>query len=209
VRFPLATALLASAFLAAALPIPALSNVPSITNSSVPSCLPMCPAADMTYTVIVRDLANNPIPGSNVMIDFGNCPAIRLCSPTPYDGYSTSTPTKISKATDASGQVTFAIHGGGVCAPSGVVISADGVLLSLSQNVVVTSPDQDANLFVDATDATLMVAKPAGDLTADLNCSGFHSTADDIVLASHLHHICLFIDPVLPHTWGQVKQIYR
>ena len=49
--------------------------VPSPANSTVPPCLVACPLGDISYTVVVRDLAVNPLNGREVSIDFSSCPA--------------------------------------------------------------------------------------------------------------------------------------
>jgi hypothetical protein len=71
-------------FLAAA----ASANVPDPSKSSVPGFLRVggaqtnagVPDPTITYTVTVRDFANNPIAGSFVEANFTNCTDTKLCS---------------------------------------------------------------------------------------------------------------------------------
>lgn len=189
------------ALLALTVAAQASSGVPSPANSSVPSCLQVCPYGDLTYTIVVRDLANNTIAGSSVVIDFTNCPAVHLCPPI--------TGRTIREFTNTQGVATFAIKGGGGCA-NAVLVYADGVLLtSTSTSPSVASPDQNGDLFVNGLDQVALTAKAATDPTADLNCDGVHDAADDAVIAAHIGHYCDGVIPVAPHSWGQLKVHYR
>ena len=175
----------------------ASSGVPSPFNSTAPSCMQVCPYGDLAYTVVVRDLANNPVTSSQVLLDFSNCTAFHLCPPP--------APQTYSQVTDAQGVTTFHVKGGGGCA-NGVRVYADGVLLASPS---VASPDQDGNLFVSGPDQVALAAKTATDPTADLNCDGTHDVADDTVIAAHMGHFCDGVIPVAPRSWGHLKVIYR
>ena len=189
--------------LALAIALPVSASVPSPNNSTIPPCLQMCPYGDLTYMVVIRDFANNPIPGSAVMLDFSGCPSVRLCPPPG--------PTTYYAFTNAQGVATFAVKGGGGCTRS-VNVYADGVLLTYGSgqpNPSVASPDQDGNKFVIVSDQAVLSAKTATDPTADLNCDGTHNAADDAVLSAHLGHYCDAVVPGAPHSWGQLKMQYR
>src|SRR5687768_17377471 len=62
------------------------------------------------FSIIVRDLAQNPIAGSSVVIDFNACtPDIRVCSAQPHGGVTadcSGTVGEINAVTDGSGTVT-------------------------------------------------------------------------------------------------------
>lgn len=174
------------------------SGVPSASNSTVPLCMQMCPYGDLTYTVVVRDLANNPIIGSSVVIDFTNCPAVHLCPPI--------TGRTVREFTNAQGIATFAIKGGGGCA-NAVFVYADGVPLTSSASVA--SPDQSGDLFVNGLDQVVLTGKAATDPTADLNCDGTHDAGDDSVIVAHMGHFCDGVVPVAPRSWGRLKVQYR
>ena len=60
-------------------PPPAAAGVPSAANSELPSCLVLCPFGDLPFSVVVRDLANNPIINGPVVLDFSACPGAYLC----------------------------------------------------------------------------------------------------------------------------------
>ena len=55
-----------------AFPAAGFSAVPSPTTSSVDVSIPTSPDGTLDFNVTVRDLANNPIQGSTVMVDFVN-----------------------------------------------------------------------------------------------------------------------------------------
>jgi len=188
------------ALLALALAAPVSAAVPSAANSTVPLCLQMCPLGDLNYTVVVRDIANNPVGGSTVVLDFSSCPAVHLCPPP--------NPTT-TQVTNALGVATFAVRGGGGC--TGLVrVFADGILISpAAGGVSVASPDQDGSLFVNGADQALLLTKGSSDATADLNCDGTHDAADGNVITTHMGHFCDGVVPVAPSSWGQLKLHYH
>jgi hypothetical protein len=187
--------------------------VPSAANSTIPPCLAACPLGDLSYTVVIRDLVGNPIPGAHVVLEFADCPGVRFCPPSPLPVYTFDSPTAISLNTDAAGRATFPLEAGGTCA-SALRVTADGVLMTDGTNhplVSVANTDQDGDFFVQASvDGPLLAAKGPSDPTADLDCDGDHDAADAAVLTAHDQHLCRgLIDPVLPQTWGRLKIRYR
>lgn len=108
-----------------------------------------------TFTVTVRDLANNLIANSSVVIDFtGNTPDIRIQSSQPAAGLTVDCGTKTVRAlTNASGVATFTIVGRSTSgAFSGFLLGAiyaDGVLLG---NRTVAAYDQDGAGGLGAND---------------------------------------------------------
>jgi hypothetical protein len=204
---------LGSVFLA--ITMPAFAGVPSPANSSTPPCLVTCPFGDIPVTVVVRDLANNPIVGSNVVLDFHNCPAAHLCSPgesshaLPY----TLDPIArtLSLVTPAGGSVTFAAQVGGTGPAGSVSVFADGVLL---HQYALASPDQDGdgtvNLFFGPDGPTFTSKVGTSNPTADFDCSGLVDAADQAIESHHSDHACFgFIDAAGKSTWGRLKQHYR
>lgn len=193
---------------ALALPAMAAAAVPSPSNSTLDPCLLVCPSGDMTYHVLVRDFAANPVAGSSVVIDL--CPAttVHLCPPTPNDGYVIAGGCQVVKTTDAQGVASFQIRAGGVWSGAPVNVYADGVLMrSLS---AVSSPDQDGNLIVNAVDQGILAGKMGGaDPTGDLNCSNDNDTNDAELFLRHLGHACVNVVPNISRTWGVIKLIYR
>src|ERR1700751_4637839 len=83
----IATPLLRSTLLAAAALVlstsPARSAVPSPANSSHDPCFVVCPLGDITYHVTVRDIANNPVGGSTVVLAFSQCVFVHCQNPGP------------------------------------------------------------------------------------------------------------------------------
>jgi len=203
--------LLRSLLLCAMLTLPAVaaSGVPSPSNSTVPFCLLGCPAGDMVITIVVRDLANNPVTNSTVVLDFSACPAFTLCPVEPTDPYIYDAPSRTVRAfTDASGTVRFPLRAGGVCGTAnGVRVFADGVFLA---GRTFASPDQNGDLFVNAVDQGIASAKLGfADPTADFDCDGGVTAADLGVVAAHLSHGCSGPTPTRAKSWGSVKIIYR
>ncbi|HTM58258.1 MAG TPA: hypothetical protein VL123_07570 [Candidatus Udaeobacter sp.] len=190
----------------------ARAAVPSSANSTVPPCYAACPQGDLSYTVVIRDIAGFPIAGSHVVLEFANCPAVHRCpaAPAPYEFVS---PTAYGMITDVQGRAVFPLQIGGTCAGA-MSVSADGILMTDGTNhglVSVSNTDQNGDLFVvAATDGPVLAAKGPADPTADLDCDGDHDAADAAVLTAHDGHVCPgFIDPVLPGTWGRLKVRYR
>lgn len=172
--------------------------IPSPSTSTVDPCFVVCPFGDIAFHVTVRDIANNPVANSSVLVDFCSCPGVHFC---PQD-----TCPEISH-TDILGRVTFLIHAGGTCPDLSVRISADGVLLATRR---VASTDQDGDLDVDAQDRAIANSKVgSGDPTADLNCDSAVTAADVTYLEQHLGHDCFGAVPTLPSTWGKVRAFYR
>ena len=189
-----------------ALATSANAGVPDPRMSTVPTCWTFDPSGDLSVTVTVRDVNNAPVANSTVWIDLCTCPSIHLCPPSPEDGYTVVGCT-VKKVTNAAGQATFALRGGGGCAGSAPFF-ADGVLLA---NVTtIASPDQDGNLVVNAADVALLAAKHgSSDRTGDLTCNGNVDEADDAVQVAHLGHACANQTPTLPTSWGHVRSLYR
>ena len=190
-------------------PSVATSGVPDPFNSTVPQCLLGCPAGDFTITIVVRDLAANPVAGSTVQLVFSACAAFTVCPPLPGDGYTWAAGTRtISAVTNASGTVNLKLRAGGVCATvGGVSVYADGVFLG---GRTFASPDQNGDLFVNLVDQGIANGKlGAADPTADFDCDGVVTAADLGVVGAHQGHSCEGPTPTHRNTWGSVKILYR
>jgi len=97
----------------------ALANVPSAGNSQVPSCFSLmgslagAPDAHGTFTVLVRDLANNPLNGASVVVDLANAHDLKMCSDQLDAGTLVNCAAKTTrKFTQPNGTVTFTVLGG-------------------------------------------------------------------------------------------------
>lgn len=169
------------------LSVPSLSlaAVPSPATSVVPH-LVGCPAGDLSFTVLVRDAASNPVTGSAVILSFASCPSFNHCSGS-FPGYVWNPTSRTAVAiSDSAGQATFAIHQGGVC--TAVSVTADGLPLATR---AFASTDQNGDLLVDSTDTDIVLAKlGTHDATADFNGDGLVDTADVVVVLSHSGHNC-------------------
>lgn len=115
------------------------------------------------FIVTVRDLANNLIANSTVVVDFSACTRYRAAATQPFAGLTVDNLGRTVRAsTNGSGVATFRIVGGGcTSAPGGNAFSgssisgacarifADGVLLG---SVKVATPDLDGVSGVGGAD---------------------------------------------------------
>ncbi|MBI1797847.1 MAG: hypothetical protein HYR74_12450 [Candidatus Eisenbacteria bacterium] len=187
----------------------ARAGVPSVANSTVDPCLRVCPAGDMTFHVVVRDGTFNPVPGSSVAIDLCACPGVVLCPLNGSENYIVSSGCMVVQITNAAGVADYQIRAGGTCSGGPIPVYADGQLLAT--RTAVSSPDQNGDVIVNATDQAILAGKMSGpyDPTGDFNCSGSVEPGDANILASHLGHSCAVAVPTRPATWGRIKTIYR
>ena len=209
---PRIRALLASLLLLVACVSAATAAVPSPANSTTPNCIAACPLGDMPVVVTVRDLANNVIAGSTVVLDFSSCPGAFICTFPPGDPYLYDPATRtVRMTTNASGVANFPLRAGGGCA-NGVRIFADGVML---KQCSLASPDQTGNgmvvCFAIDTDCAVFAGKLGGaDPTADFDCDGDVDEIDQLTLFQHTSHACEgIVDPARRSSWGRVKAHYR
>lgn len=145
-----ATLLSACGLLAAAT---AMAGVPDPANSTKPARINVLgtqtgnPDPNAAFSVVVRDLANNPIANSSVVIDLINCTDTRISNQTAnIAGQTVDCPLKtVRELTDATGTVSMSVLGGATnpsgasaAGPGGgcVRIFADGVLLGTATALV-------------------------------------------------------------------------
>ena len=62
---------------------PAIASPPSATFSTFDPCLVVCPAGDIVFHTVIRDVGGNPIPNSLVVLDFSRCPMFVHCPGIP------------------------------------------------------------------------------------------------------------------------------
>jgi len=155
-------------------------------NSSTPGCINLVgsngvtPASDFgSFTVIVRDIANNPVVGANVVIDLSGALDIVLCADQLDPGLVVNCAAKtVSHPTDATGSVTFTLLGGSNGAGhastllQGGKIFANGTLL---QSPTVPAYDLDGHGGVGANDLSAWLGdfgsgQPYG--RSDYDCTG-------------------------------------
>lgn len=105
---------------------PALAGPPDPARSICPQFVSVSPDSTCCFDVIVRDFANNPVPGSFVRVGFENCPGLTLCSTQPPGIVIVG--QGVATQTDATGRAHFCICGN-VAASCPATITADGVVL--------------------------------------------------------------------------------
>jgi hypothetical protein len=117
---------------------------PSPANSTIPKLVSVMGrnssgVADpiSQFTVTYRDLANNPVAGALIVVDFGACAELRLCSESHDPNVVVDCASRtVRQVTDANGVAIFRVAGWSVAAPgtpgtgyNAGRIYADGVLL--------------------------------------------------------------------------------
>jgi hypothetical protein len=97
----------------------AMAGVPSPGNSVTPPCISLVgnlagvPDAVGSFTVTVRDLANNPLNGASVVVDLSGCTDLAMCADQLDAGAIVNCAAKTSrKFTNLAGQVSFIVLGG-------------------------------------------------------------------------------------------------
>ena len=141
-------------------------SIPSPANCSKPSRIVLTgetsfgvpdPAGE--FSVTVRDLANLPTAGSLVIVDFANCPSVRV--PTdqsdPAIQWTHCSPASFGKFTAANGTVSFRLAGlpSGVCpSDARLKIYADGVEIASPRAVTL---DLDGGGGVTAADISKLL----------------------------------------------------
>ena len=101
----------------------AMAGVPSEGNSTKPAFFTIGGSTDSftagtpdpsgLFIVIVRDLANNPLNGASVVIDFSNCDDVSICEDQfDVDALVNCAAKTVRKFTDITGSVQFNLIGG-------------------------------------------------------------------------------------------------
>ena len=165
-------------------PTSARATLPSPSNSTAPACITLVgsdganASALGTFTVIHRDLANNPIAGAQIVVDLSSASDMRLCAQQVAPGITVDCPNgRASAITDANGVATFTLLGGsvggsGVSLLNGGRIFADGILI---RSTTVSAYDLDGHSGVGANDLATWLSdfgsgQPYG--RSDYDCSG-------------------------------------
>ncbi len=189
-----------------------VTSVPSPFNSTVGGCLVTSPDGTLPFTVVVRDLASNPVVGSMVVMDFSRCPLVALCPNTCAGCVTDLSARSVRKTTDADGAVTFDLRAGGECGVNDVWIVADGILLGKRG---CASLDMTGDLAVTQDDVAEYSARwdspdQALDPGIDFFCAGGGgSHASMALLTAHLGSNCATVVPARLPSWGELKIRYR
>lgn len=185
----LALALAATCVAAAA----AAGNLPDPPHAIVPDHLSLAalsadgPDREGAFQVTVFDLANNPVPLADVLVDLSACADLRPCA-VEIPGQTWYAPSRAWRVfADARGVARFVVPGGSTGAPATVFapcarIYADGVLLA---TVPVAIYDLDGSHGLGAADLSLWLAEFLGGAPsprADYDGSGHVSAADLSIL---------------------------
>lgn len=183
------------------------SAIPSPADSDVPSCLIACPEGEILFRVVVRDVAQNPIVGSTVMLDFSACPVFPYCGPTSGPYGIDPTNRRISRLSGVGGVADFSLALRGVCGDVTITVYASGVNLRI---VPLPVMDQDGSGTVGSADIAIATAKiGTGDRSADVDCTGFVTQSDVDIIATHSGHECPLTTPTDRSSWGRLKILYR
>ena len=182
-----ATLLTAAGLLAASA---AIAGVPSAANSTVPACISLVgnaagvPDAAGTFTVIVRDLANNPLSGASVVVDLSGCSELAICEDQlDVDALVTCGAKTTRKFTDGLGSVTFTVLGGGNGLPAATLLGggkifANGTLIG---SPTVSAYDLNGSAGIGAADLSAWLGDLASTINygrSDYNCNGSLGAAD-------------------------------
>jgi len=177
-----ATLLTAAGLLAATA---AMAGVPSAANSTVPPCISLVGSsagladASGTFSVTVRDLANNPLNGASVVVDLSGCTDIAICDDQlDVDALVNCAAKTTRKFTDALGNVSFTVLGGSNGAGNattllgGAKIYANGTQIG---SPTAAAYDLDGQLGLGANDLSAFLTDFASAINygrSDFDCSG-------------------------------------
>lgn len=190
-RLALACVLIALGFAA-----PTSADTPPGSNSTIPSHVVLVglgaagpDSATGHCTVTVRDLANNPVPGSVVILDFSACADVAPAA-NQHDPRLTvnCAQRQVFSVTDENGVARFTVLGSGAAGPPSqpfdFKVFADGVLLGSPRLAVL---ERDGAGGLTALDLSMWAAdlfSASVDMRADLNGDGYVSVLDLSVWAS-------------------------
>jgi len=145
--------LLIAAVVSANVPDPSKSTTPGFIKVGGAQTTAGVPDPTITYTVVVRDFANNPIAGSSIELNFANCTDTKLCTAVVAGRTVDCTTPAVRLTTNASGQAIVSVMGAstnpGTFVPPNIApgaglgcmrVYADGIQLG-----TVTSVDYDQN----------------------------------------------------------------
>jgi hypothetical protein len=146
-------------FAALAIGSPSLASPPSPANDTTPTCISLVgtygvtPAAIGQFTVICRDLANNPMPGAVVVIDLSACPDLFMCADQLDPSATVDCVHKtVRKLTAADGSVNFTVLGGSTGGGNAVTLLNGGRIYKNGSLIQSPTFDLDGSGGVGAND---------------------------------------------------------
>ena len=172
--------------IALALPSSLHASPPSAANSTAPACISLVGTragvpdqAAGQFTVIYRDLANNPIAGASVVVDLSGCADMSICADQLDPAATVNCAAKtVRKLTDVNGTVQFTILGGSNGSGNastllnGGKIFANGVLI---KQPTVSTFDLDGSRGLGANDLSAWLGDFGSGQNfgrSDYDCSG-------------------------------------
>ena len=155
-------------------------------NSTTPLCISLVgsngsapAAATGQFSVILRDLANNPIPGATVVIDLSSALDLHFCADQmDADATVDCAHKTVAKVTAADGSVSFTLLGGSNGAGNASTLLQGGKIFANGtqiQSPTVSAFDLDGSGGVGANDLSAWLGdfgtgQPFG--RSDYDCSG-------------------------------------
>jgi len=182
---------LLSQLVLSALAAPSIAFAIPALHATVPSCISLVgsyggqAAALGQFTVVVRDIAENPLVGCVVQIDISNCLDLAFCAdqldPAAIVdcGYK-----RVSKLTTADGSVQFNLLGGSNGAGNAVTLLNGGRVFAFGLLVgtpTISAYDLDGSVGVGAGDLSVWLSdfgtgQPYG--RSDYDCNGTIGAGD-------------------------------
>jgi hypothetical protein len=149
----------------------ALANVPSAANSTAPDIIRLVgnnagvpdpglpaalPPAPSSFTVVVKDLANNPISNASVVVDLSLCGDLAICNDQLDANALVNCGAKTTrKFSDVTGSVSFIVLGGSNGAGNAIELHNAGRIFAngtLLRSPTVAAYDLDGQLGIGASD---------------------------------------------------------
>jgi len=178
---------------------PARAGVPDPVNSIADTCLILAPAGNFAYSATLRDESFAPIADVDVTLDFGPAPGIVLCSASDPD-----LDRRVVARSNSLGEVSFHVGAGGQTAGYVVLAAVGGTIRILHPRTT----DLNGDLQITSADVSAHSALPANSRLGDYDCDGDSDAVDRALITAELGQNCSTV-PVLPSTWGRLKDVYR
>ena len=164
----------------------AMAGVPSAANSTTPACITLVgslagvpDAAAGQFTVIVRDLASNPLNNASVVIDVSGCLDISICDDQlDVNAFVNCGGKTTRKFTNALGSVSFTVLGGSNGAGNASTLLGGGKIFAngtLIQTPTVAAYDLYGASGVGANDLSAWLTDFGSGFAygrSDYDCSG-------------------------------------
>src|SRR5262249_6474524 len=131
------------------------------------------------FTVVIRDLANNPLNGASVVIDISGCTDLSICDDQLDAGALVNCGAKTTrKFTNGAGSVSFTVLGGSNGAGNATTLLGGGKIFcngTIMNNPTVAAFDLDGSSGVGANDLSALLGDFGSGFAfgrSDYDCSG-------------------------------------